>query len=406
MDFSIPPAAAALLAELRAFIRQELLPREPALLRAGFLASESELDQLRQRARRAGLWGPQIPRELGGLGLSLLDHALVSEQLGYSPFGHYVVGAQAPDAGNIELLHRYGSDEQRARYLLPLAAGQLRSCFSMTEPEHPGSNPTQLSCAARKGADGYIIDGHKWFTSSAEGAAFAIVMAITDPDAEPHRRASMFLVPTDTPGFVHVRNIPIFGHAGGGYDSHAELRYEACRVPLEARIGPEGAGFQIAQERLGPGRIHHCMRWLGICQRAFDLMCERARTRELEPGVPLASKQTIQTWVAESRARIDAARLLVLHTAWLIDQRGFAAAREQVSLIKFHVAELLGQVLDRAIQTHGALGLTDDTVLAFFYTRERGARIYDGPDEVHKAVVARRIFSAAARATRLEGPVR
>jgi len=405
MDFSIPPDAAAMLATLRAFIREELLPREPALLQAGFSASHVELDQLRRRARDAGLWGPQIPRELGGLGLSLLDHALVSEQLGYSPFGHYVVGAQAPDAGNIELLHRYGSEEQRARYLIPLAAGQIRSCFSMTEPEHPGSNPTQLSCAARRGPDGYTIEGHKWFTSSAEGAAFAIVMAITDPRADPHRRASMFIVPTHTPGFVHVRNIPIFGHAGGGYDSHAELRYEGCLVPLEARLGPEGAGFQIAQERLGPGRIHHCMRWLGICQRAFDLMCERARARELEPGVPLASKQIIQTWVAESRARIDAARLLVLHTAWLIDQQGFSAAREQVSLIKFHVAELLGQVLDRAIQTHGALGLTDDTVLAFFYTRERGARIYDGPDELHKAVVARRILGAGARATRPSGPV-
>ncbi len=217
-------------------------------------------------------------------------------------------------------------------------------------------------------------------------------MATTDPEVEGHGRAAMILVPTGTPGFNLVRNIPIFGHAGSGYDSHAEIAFEGCRVPVSSRLGEEGAGFVIAQERLGPGRIHHCMRWLGICRRAFDMLCTRANRRVIAPGKRLADKQIIQSWVAECQAKIEAARLLTLHAAWTIDNRGFHAAREEVSLIKFYVAEVLGEVLDRAIQAHGALGITDDTVLSFFYTRERGARIYDGPDEVHKMVVARRIL--------------
>ncbi len=397
MDFSIPPQTTALLARIRAILDAEVIPREPAILGAGFAASEPELAHLRGLVKDAGLWGPQLPHELGGLGLSLVEHGLVSELLGESPLGHYAFGAQAPDAGNIEILHRYGTSAQKERLLAPLAAGAIRSCFSMTEPQNPGSNPVQLSCTATRDGDHYVVHGRKWFTTAADGAAFAIVMAITDPAAEPHRRATMIVVPTDTPGSVRVRNIPIFGHAGAGYDSHAEIAYDQCRVPVDNRLGPEGAGFAIAQERLGPGRIHHCMRWLGICRRAFDLMCARAAARELEPGVPLASKQIVQAWVAECRARIDAARLLVLHAAWTIDRHGFAAARDEVSLIKFHVADVLGEVLDRAIQAHGALGLTDDTVLSFFYTRERGARIYDGPDEVHKMVVARRLLGAHAR---------
>lgn len=394
MDFSIPAESAPLLASIRDFVAAEILPREAAILGRGFAESHDDLEALRTKAKAAGLWGPQLPRELGGLGLSLVAHGLVSELLGYSPLGHYVFGAQAPDAGNLEILHKYGTPEQRARWLEPLAAGSIRSCFSMTEPDNPGSNPTQLSCRATREGDAYVIDGRKWFTTGADGAAFAIVMAITDPEAEAHRRATMILVPAGTPGFRIVRNISIFGHAGGGYDSHAEIAYEACRVPQSHRLGPEGAGFVIAQERLGPGRIHHCMRWLGICARAFDLLVERARTRALSPSERLGDKQIVQAWIAECRAKIDAARLLVLHAAWTIDNHGFAAARDQVSLIKFHVAEVLGEVLDRAIQAHGALGITDDTVLSFFYTRERGARIYDGPDEVHKMVVARRILGA------------
>ena len=291
MDFSIPQATTELLERIRGFLRDRVLPRETAILARGFADSEDDLQKLRAEVKEAGLWGPQLPRELGGLGLSLLDHGLVSEVLGYSPLGHYVFGCQAPDAGNVEILEKYGTPAQKEAYLHPLAAGEIRSCFSMTEPEVAGSNPTLLACAARRDGDDYVIDGRKWFTSSADGAAFAVVMAITDPDAERHRRATMILVPTDNPGFRLVRNIPIFGHAGGGYDSHAEIVYEGCRVPVSNRLGPEGAGFVIAQERLGPGRIHHCMRWLGICRRAFDMLCARANARELAPGERLADKQ-------------------------------------------------------------------------------------------------------------------
>jgi len=397
MDFSIPAQTTAMLERVRGFMTAKVYPVEAELLALGFAAAEPRLQALRAEVRAAGLWLPQMTRELGGLGLSLQEHGLVSELLGQCPLGHYLFNCQAPDAGNMEILHKYATPAQQQRFLEPLLRGEIRSCFSMTEPDNAGSNPTQLACAAVRDGDDYVIDGRKWFTSSADGAAFAVVMAVTDPDAEPHRRASMLLVPTDTPGFRIVRNIPIFGHVGGGYDSHAEIAYEGCRVPATNLLGPAHAGFAIAQERLGPGRIHHCMRWLGICERALAMMCRRALARQLAPGEALADKQIVQAWIAESRARIDAARLMVLRTAWLIDEHGFTGAREEVSLIKFHVAGVLAEVLERAIQVHGALGLTDDTVLAWFYTRERGARIYDGPDEVHKMVVARRILHRYAR---------
>jgi alkylation response protein AidB-like acyl-CoA dehydrogenase len=241
--------------------------------------------------------------------------------------------------------------------------------------------------------DHYVINGHKWFTSSAEGSAFAIVMAVTNPEAKrPHERASQIIVPTGTPGFRLVRNISIMGEAGEGYFSHAEVTYTDCRVPVGNLIGAEGSGFRLAQERLGPGRIHHCMRWIGIAERAFDLMCRRAVERELSPGEPLGSKQAVQHWIAESRAEIHASRLMVLDAAERIDREGAAAARVDISLIKFFVAGVLQRVIDRAIQTHGALGLTDDTPLASMARHERAARIYDGPDEVHKSVVAREIL--------------
>lgn len=399
MDFAIPPATAALLERARAFMHERVLPAEPTVLARGIAACPDVVADLRAAARAAGLWLPQMPRDAGGLGLSLLDHGMLSEVLGQSPLGHLACNCQAPDAGNMEILHRFADADQRARFLDPLLRGETRSCFAMTEPDTPGSNPTMLRCLARADGDDYVIDGRKWFTSGADGAAFTVVMAVTDPDAEPHRRASMLIVPMATPGLVHVRNVPIFGHAGAGWDSHAELEFRACRVPATSLLGARQAGFAIAQERLGPGRIHHCMRWLGICERALTLTARRAAARELAPGEPLADKQIVQFWLAEGRARVDAARLLVLRTAWLIDQHGFHAARDDISLIKFHVAEVLADVLDNAIQVHGALGMTDDTVLAFFYTRERGARIYDGPDEVHKAAAARRIVARARKGT-------
>ena len=328
------------------------------------------------------------------MGLSVLEHGLLSEVLGRCPFGHYVFGCQAPDAGNLEILYSYGTKEQKERWLGPLSKGEIRSCFSMTEPDTAGSNPTQLACQAVADGDDYVINGHKWFTTGADGAAFAIVMAVTNPDAPRHGRASQIIVPTDTPGFELVRNIPIMGHAGSGWASHAEIKYNDCRVPKRNILGSEGAGFLIAQERLGPGRIHHCMRWVGICERVFDEMCKRAVTRKLDEGKTLAHKQIIQGWIAEARAEINAARLMVLDAAWRIDSVGFAEARVEISLIKFYVADVMMRLLDRAIQVHGALGVTSDTVISWYWVHERGSRIYDGPDEVHKVSAARRILRA------------
>ncbi len=263
----------------------------------------------------------------------------------------------------------------------------------MTEPEHAGSNPVVMSTTAVRDGDEYVINGHKWFTTGADGAAFAIVMAVTNPDADsPYARASQIIVPTDTPGFRRVRNISVMGEEGEGWMSHAEIVYEDCRVPRANLLGEEGAGFAIAQERLATGRIHHCMRWIGICERAFEMMCERVATRQSGTGVPLASKQTIHNWIAEGRADIDAARLMVLDTARKIDRDGSDAVRLEISLIKFFVARVLDTVLDRSLQAHGALGMTDDILLSFWVRHERGSRIYDGPDEVHKSRVARMIL--------------
>jgi len=395
MDFAVPETLRPILDQIRAFVDERVIPAEQAFHGADdFAPVEAVMQEIRAEAKAEGLWLPQMAKKHGGMGLSLLEHGLVSEVLGRSPLGNYALNCQAPDAGNMEILAEYGSRSQREQFLDPLLAGETRSCFAMTEPERAGSNPVWLGTTAQKDGDELVIDGHKWFTTAADGAAFTIVMAVTEPEGQRYARASMIIVPTDNPGFELVRNIPIMGEAGSGWASHAEVRFNACRVPITNMLGLPGAGFLIAQQRLGPGRIHHCMRWIGICERAFSMMCERAATRELAPGKMLGEKQTIQNWIAESRAEIDAARLAVLHAAWRIDAVGFKAARVEISAIKFHVAKVMRNVLERAIQTHGALGITDDTVLSFFYRHERGAQIYDGPDEVHKSVVAREILKA------------
>jgi alkylation response protein AidB-like acyl-CoA dehydrogenase len=381
----------ALVATVRSFVREELYPLEPLFLAGPLREVMPVLDERRRQVKRLGLWAPHIPREAGGAGLSLPAFARISEELGRTPIGHYVFGCQAPDVGNMELLLRHGTPTQRERFLAPLIRGDIRSCFAMTEPGRAGSNPVWLETTARRDGSDYVIRGRKWFASSADGAAFAIVMAVTDPEAKPHRRASQILVPTDTPGWGLVRNIPVMGHAGEGYWSHGEIELTDCRVPVENRIGEEGSGFMLAQERLGPGRIHHAMRWIGVAERALDLHCARAAARELRPGVPLGSRQSVQHDIADSRAEIDAARLLVLDTAERLEAEG-REARVRISLIKFYVAGVLDRVLDRALQAHGALGLTDDTVLASMWRHERAARIYDGPDEVHKSVVARQVL--------------
>jgi alkylation response protein AidB-like acyl-CoA dehydrogenase len=372
-------------------LEHEMLFGDPDSLAAGVAAAQAKVKQM-------GLWAPNHPVEYAGLGLSMVDHGLFAEAVGRSPLGMTVFGTQAPDAGNIEILHEFGTDEQKERWLRPLVAGEIRSCFSMTEPETAGSNPTLLATTARNDGDDYVINGQKWFTSSADGAAFAIVMAVTDPGAPPHQRASMIIVPTDTPGFHLVRNVSVMGHAGSGHASHAEVIYESCRVPRSHLLGPEGSGFLIAQARLGPGRIHHCMRWLGIAGRAFEMLCERANSRVIDgDGGTLADRQVIQHWVAELHAEIQSARLLTLHTAWMIDQHGSKVARDEISAIKFVVANTMLKAVDRAIQVHGALGVTDDTVLSYWYRHERAARIYDGADEVHKTSLGRRLLRRHAQ---------
>jgi acyl-CoA dehydrogenase len=393
MDFTESPKVSAIRASVREFMKKEVHPLEPTLRRQGFVALLPVLSEKRQRARETGLFAPHIPEAHGGAGLSLLEFAHMSEELGKSPIGHYVFNCQAPDVGNMEILMEFGTAEQKERFLGPLIRGEIRSCFTMTEPEFAGSNPVWMGTTAREEAGEWVIRGHKWFSTAAEGAAFAICMAITEPDApEPHRRASMIIVPTGTPGFELIGNLSIMGERGGDWASHAEVSYQDARVPLANILGGRGMGFMIAQQRLGPGRIHHCMRWIGICERAFDILCHHAATREIAPGKPLGTKQIVQQWIAESRAEIHAARLMVLHAAWKIEGQGVYAAREEISLIKFTVARTLQRVLDRALQGLGGLGMTDDTPLAFWYSHERAARIYDGADEVHIEAVARRVL--------------
>jgi len=381
------------LEEIKTFVKKELYPLEPIFLQDGFYAVEEQVRAKRTMVKERGWWAPPIPREYGGMGLSLPDFARVSEVLGLSMLGHLSFNCQAPDIGNMELLLEVANDEQKEKYLKPLVRGDIRSCFSMTEPAHAGSNPLYMDTTAVKDGNDYVINGHKWFTSSHEGSSFAIVMANTNPNAEKaHQRFSQIIVPTDTPGFRRLRNIKIMGEEGEGYFTDAEVIYENVRVPQSNLLGKEGDGFALAQMRLGPGRIHHCMRWIGICERAFDLMCKRAVSRELAPGKLLAEKQAVQHWIAESRAEINAARMLVMDAADKLHTSGSYAARVDISLIKFFVANVLDHVLDRAIQVHGGMGITDDTMLAFAYRRERAARIYDGPDEVHKSAVARQIL--------------
>lgn len=381
-----------LLPAIQTFMAEEVFPYDLQWLKQSWAELQPTLNALRDKVKANGWWLPCFDPQYEGMGLSLLEHAFIAEAVGGSPFGYYLFNCQAPDIGNMELLHLAGTAAQKEHFLAPLAKGETRSCFAMTEPEFAGSNPVRMgTTAVREGAE-YVINGHKWFTTAFDGSTFTIVMAVTDPEAAPHQRASMILVPTNTPGLQFIRNISIMGHSGSGWMSHSEIRFENVRVPVENLIGKEGSGFQLAQARLGPGRIHHCMRWMGICERAFSQMCRYAANREIEDGVMLGEKQMVQQMIAESRAEIDAAKLMVLSTALLMEKAGQKAAAEEVSAIKFFTAKVLGDVLDRAIQIHGGLGITDDTILSFYYREERASRIYDGTDETHKASLARKIL--------------
>ncbi|HET8651124.1 MAG TPA: acyl-CoA dehydrogenase family protein [Gaiellaceae bacterium] len=374
----------------RAFMEEHVYPNERDLH-----GDDAELIRsLQAKAKEQGLWAPHVPPEAGGTGRGFLAYAFLNEEIGRSTYAQLVFGCQAPDAGNAEILHLFGTDEQKDRWLRPLVAGEIRSFFSMTEPEVPGSDPTTLRTTARREGDVWVIDGHKWFSSGAEGAAFGIVMAVTDPDAEPHRRASQIIVPAETPGVDVAGPVPVLGHTGSGWSTHCEVWYRGVRVPVENTLGEPGDGFRIAQKRLGPGRIHHVMRWLGQMQRAFELLCSYALEREAF-GSRLADKQTVQNWIADSAAEIHACRLMTLDAAGKIDAGD--EARVEISLIKFYAARVLHDVIDRAIQVHGARGLTDETPLGAMYAMARGARIYDGPDEVHRMVVSRRILKEFER---------
>jgi acyl-CoA dehydrogenase len=385
------PAAAGEHAELRAayraFMEEHVYPAEPALAREDD-AAEALAADLRARAKAAGLWAPHLPPEAGGTGRGFLAYAHLNEEIGRSLWAQLVFNCQAPDAGNGELLHLFGTPEQKERFLRPLVEGETRSFFSMTEPEVSGADPTGLRTTAVLDGGEWVIDGHKWFSTGAEGAGFGIVMAVTDPDAEPHRRTSQILVPASAAG-IEIEAVPVSGHRGRGWTTHCEVTYTGVRVPAENLLGERGDGFRLAQKRLGPGRIHHVMRWLGQMQRAFDLMCRYALEREAFGG-PLADKQTVQSWIADSAAEIQACRLMTLQAAGRIDEGD--EARVEISMIKFYAARVLNDVIDRSVQVHGGLGLTDRTPLAAMLAAARAGRIYDGPDEVHRMVVSRRIL--------------
>jgi acyl-CoA dehydrogenase len=396
-DFSTEPEFEEQLVWMRSFVRAEIWPIEGIQHEIGQPELERIYAPLKQQVRERRLWAAHLPPELGGQGFGQVKLGLMNEILGTSIFAPNAFGCQAPDSGNSEIIALAGTDAQKERWLVPLLDGELASAFSMTEPETAGSDPTQLRTRAVRQDDGsYVLSGHKWFTSNGSIADFLVVMAVTDPEAKPHERASMFIVPAETPGVNMVRDVANmeqpsehYGMLGG----HTEIYYEDVHLPADALLGKEGEGFLIAQHRLVPGRIHHCMRWLGVARRAFDMLCERSLYRQVRGGL-LRDKQTVQNWIADSAAEMQAARLMTLHAAWKIDSFGSSAARTDVSLIKFFGAKVLHDVVDRALQAHGGLGYSTDMPLEMLYRYARHARFVDGADEVHRESVARQILRA------------
>jgi acyl-CoA dehydrogenase len=394
MDFSLSPKSEDLRKRVGTFMDQHVYAAEKDVLSHERADSHEEhpiMKEIRKKAKAEGLWNLFLPDREFGAGLTNHEYAPLCELMGRSPLGARAFNCMAPDTGNMEILAEYGSKDQKDRWLKKCLDGEIRTCFSMTEPDTPGSDPTQLKTRAERQGDYYVINGHKWFTSGAIGAAFAITMVVTDPDAEPHRRASQIIVPTDTPGFNLIRPVPVMGHVGGG--GHCEIIYKDCKVPITSLLGGEGDGFAISQARLGPGRIHHCMRTIGIAERALELMCKRANTRWTH-GSLLADKANIQEWIADSRIEIDSTRLMVMNAAWKMDTLGKKEARKEISMIKVMAANMVMRVLDRAIQLYGAAGVSDDYPIARFWRESRALRIADGPDEVHRQTIARRELRA------------
>ena len=392
-DFEVPPRVASLRDRVAAFLRDELLPREAVLLEPGGVPW-GVVQELRAGAREAGIYGPQLPEEWGGLGLDMRAVAVLFEEAGTSLLGPLAIHGAAPDEGNMHLLEVVASPEQKGKYLRPLAAGEARSCFAMTEPSPgAGSDPRMLRTRARRDGDGWVIDGHKWYITGADGAAFAIVMARTADPPDARRGATMFLVDAGTPGYTVVRHIASLDQSFLG--GHCEVRLDGCRVGAEAVLGEVDEGFRYAQVRLAPARLTHCMRWLGIARRSLEIAGRWALERQSE-GKALGEHQMVQAMLADSQIDLHAARLMIWHAAWVLD-RGWHA-RDETSTTKVFVAEAVNRVVDRAVQICGALGISEDLPLGLFYREVRPFRIYDGASEVHRAAIARRFLRGLATA--------
>ncbi|MGI9584617.1 MAG: acyl-CoA dehydrogenase family protein [Acidimicrobiia bacterium] len=395
MDFAHSPRSLEYQQRLNAFMADHVYPAETAIAARDPLPGEPteappEMAGLKRTARDLGLWNLFLPDEEHGAGLSNTDYAPLAEIMGHViELAPEATNCSAPDTGNMEVLHMFGTDEQKERWLVPLLEGEIRSNFGMTEPAVASSDPRNLECSITRDGNDYIVNGTKWWSTGAitKDSKIAIVMGVTNPHAPPKERYSMILVPMDADGVEVVRDLPVFGytHRGG----HAEVAYNNVRVPASSIIAGPGDGYMIAQARLGPGRIHHCMRAIGQAERALSLMVERAKSREAF-GKRVADQGVVQDWIAESRIRIDQARLLVLRAAWRIDTEGNRAARHDVSAIKVVAPNTALWVMDKAIQAHGGMGVSDDTPLAAMWANMRTLRIADGPDEVHNMVVARK----------------
>jgi acyl-CoA dehydrogenase len=387
MDFDLSPELTALRERVRDFVRRAVVPLEPYEDEDEGLPREV-LAAVREKARAAGVWAPQLLSEYGGLALNTAGLCIVFEEAGWSPLGPLALHCAAPDEGNMHLLLRAATPAQKARYLDPLARGQCRSCFAMTEPAPgAGSDPTMLCTRAERRGDRWVIDGRKWFTSGAKGAAFAIVAAVTDPAVPPRQGATLFLVDAGTPGFDVLRAVPVMGTGGPG--GHCEIQFTGCEVGDEQILGRVGEGFKLMQARLGPARLTHCMRWLGAANRSVEIARGYVLNRQAF-GKALAEHQGVQWMFADSALDLHAARLMTLHAAWLLDQGG--EARQETSMCKVFVAEAVNRVIDRCVQVCGALGYSGDLLLERFYRDARAFRIYDGPSEVHRMVIARQVL--------------
>ncbi len=394
LDFS--PRARELRERLAEFMRHEVMPAEPVWIeqvRESAAAGRPHchppvVEELKTKARERGLWNMFLPDEEYGAGLTNVEYAPLAEIMGRSRFASEACNCSAPDTGNMEVLHQFGSDEQKSRWLEPLLAGEIRSSFAMTEPDVASSDATNISMRIERDGDEYVLNGRKWWTTGAlhPNNRILIVMGNTDPDAPVYQQQSMILVPKDTPGVTVIRSLPVFGYLDP--EGHGEVSFEDVRVPAENLIAGEGMGFMIAQARLGPGRIHHCMRAIGAAERALELLCDRADARETF-GKPVSQNANIRDWIAESRIELEMARLLVFKTAWLMDTVGNQHARIEIAGIKVAVPNVALKVVDRAIQVHGGAGVSNDTPLAYMYAQLRTLRLADGPDEVHKLSVAR-----------------